>query len=835
MADYSFHFRGAPSKKSDDGGFGGFGGLLAPVKLLENLGTDVYETATGLPAGVYHLATTDPRETLPAVLKGMYQTWKPLVEGHPIAFAEQTFEHPLAPILDVAALFTGGATLAGKTAIKLADAGVVAEGSRTARLAKYASEPGKMVYSDVPGRTGRLKTVEAAKAGPRRDIIGQTQIGVAQRARQEFVHSFAQKVGGLFAQTPYEAKFARDFGEGVVAAQSTLGYYHNLVERVFDTHSGIAKTNMVRKMGKAYTKNDELHAFQSGNLVPLEEYIAGATKGGIYDPRLYGVMAKDERIFRDRAAIDHTTGEVMKTGNGRIVKRKFGSGSIDDVQHDFGRLMGRRIIDHNPEHMRIMTGGEFMKRHGLDLRSGLNPTQKYVALLHKPSRYALGESVGAGMNMAQKFFQKGTFAWKTILLAGSPFRYGFNNFFGNGVLTAMNHPSAILGMREAWRQIHGADGVKELDRELEHIYQTGEMGNWFRKYHGPQAGQGLYHSAGVTSSGKLRASHYEKVMQGGEAFAGKTRTSRALKRYSSGVFGFVGRYAETSYRAMIAQKVYLKDPRVQKAMEDIRKSDPGMASEAVIDKAIDRVARRNPDLVSYVDKQVEDTMGNYFSLMGPERTTRRYVSPFYTWQRHILRAGTKMALDRPGRTAIAAQIGQDGWDISEEWLGENVPDWMKSYIPGLDLPGLNKGDVPRTPLINTQGMNPFSQLGEEGNALRAALGVVSGSPDAPTLGETFGGLLNPGLQAGIQGLTNTNMLTGAPISSRDALLSPLTNLPQYQFLQRGVAPTEYKQPTLFSKTPEETFYSWLGIPAKEAYLTRARQLGIEQARKEARG
>jgi len=312
----------------------------------------------------------------------------------------------------------------------------------------------------------------------------------------------------------------------------------------------------------------------------------------------------------------------------------------------------------------------------------------------------------------------------------------------------------------------------------------------------------------------------------------KSETGRRLEKKASKVYGFVGKYAETSYRAAIASKLYLKNKEVQKMITENLEKHPTWSTERAMNDAILRFGRANPQFVKFVSKSVEDVMGNYFSLLAPERATRRYISPFYTWQRHILRNGTKMALDKPIRTAAAVNTGRQGFAASDEWLGENAPDWLRSYIPGFQAPGLDPGDVNRVSLLNTQGANPYSQLGEEFNTLRAGIGMLTGDESAPTMGETFGGLLNPAIQAGVQALTNKNMLTGAPIKSRDALLSPVTNLPHYQFFKRNLFPDQYKEPTMFGKTPAETFYGWLGIPLKDLWKQRAAELGIDAKRKE---
>lgn len=854
--------KSAPGSSSKDSGGGGFGGLLAPVKFVENLSKDVYETAIGTPAGLYKLAT-DPEEALKVTAEGIWNDWKPLATGHPGEWAHNFFNHPLGPILDVASIFTGGATAVGKGASAIAKAGeagavrsaakelgIEAEkrvGPRGApkyvanridsveqaardsfrtnttvgKLADFHNNPGTLVYKDVPGRAGRRGTLDQVAA--QADIEMPTAIGTAQRLRQETIHTLAQKMGGRFAQTPYEVHAARQFGEGVVAVQSTLGLYDHLLNRLYDTKTGLFRTGQVQRMYDEYENNIISHADKNNLIVPIEEFAAGAVKGGKWEPRMWGGLSTRQHILKDRAYVG---------ADGKLAKRKafrHGKGlsleqNLHYVKDDFAHI-GRRF-----------TSGETRAIDGAKLNGLLGvekytPGKQYAVVLHKPSNMALGRNVGEGLSTAGRMLTKGTYMWKMALLPTSP-RFFLNNFVGNGAMAVFAHPASVLAIREAWRQIHGDKSVATLDRQLESLAEGQGLNNWFRQLHGDQAGQGLYHSAGISASPKTRQGQYAAAMGERPVSMLKTATGRKLEAKAAKVYGFVGKYAETSYRAAIASKLYLKNHEVQKMIADNLEKHPEWATERAMNDAILRFGRANPQYVKFVSKSVEDVMGNYFSLLGPERTTRRYISPFYTWQRHILRNGTKMALDKPIRTTAAVSLGRTGFAASDEWLGENAPDWLRSYIPGFQAPGLDPGDVNRVSLVNTQGANPYSQLGEEFNTLRAGLGAITGDESAPTLGETFGGLLNPGIQAGVQALTNKNMLTGAPISSGDALTSPITNLPHYQFFKRSLFPDQYKEPTMFGKTPAETFYGWLGIPLKDLWKQRAAELGIEAKRKE---
>jgi hypothetical protein len=81
----------------------GGGGALGFVK---NLVKDVGDAARGTPEGLVQLAT-HPVRTAENVGKQTWQDWSPLFHGHVGQFAHQVYDHPLAPMLDIATAFTG--------------------------------------------------------------------------------------------------------------------------------------------------------------------------------------------------------------------------------------------------------------------------------------------------------------------------------------------------------------------------------------------------------------------------------------------------------------------------------------------------------------------------------------------------------------------------------------------------------------------------------------------------------------------------------------------------------------------------------------------------------
>jgi hypothetical protein len=127
----------APAKSSKSGGF--LHALGAPAKFAGHLAEDIGHTAMGLGPGLVQ-TVSHPIRSIEEMGKSSWQDWSPLFHGHVGQWAHNFYAHPLAPILDIAAVagiaaapFTGGASLALDTA----DAGF-REASFIGKLGKAA-------------------------------------------------------------------------------------------------------------------------------------------------------------------------------------------------------------------------------------------------------------------------------------------------------------------------------------------------------------------------------------------------------------------------------------------------------------------------------------------------------------------------------------------------------------------------------------------------------------------------------------------------------------------------------------------------------------------------
>ena len=145
MAGYGFggssgygSFSGAPAVKHGGGGAFGF---------VKNLGNDIKGAVEGFPAGVVHLAE-HPVGSLEQMGRATWSTWSPLFHGQFTKFGQGVYQHPLAPILDIASVLSLGIGTAARVGAGMdalaatsaeADAGLMA--GKGAQVARAVTSP----------------------------------------------------------------------------------------------------------------------------------------------------------------------------------------------------------------------------------------------------------------------------------------------------------------------------------------------------------------------------------------------------------------------------------------------------------------------------------------------------------------------------------------------------------------------------------------------------------------------------------------------------------------------------------------------------------------------
>ena len=118
------------------------GGSHGVFGLVKNLGNDIKGAVEGFPAGVVHFAE-HPLGSVEQMGKATWSTWSPLFHGQFTKFGQGIYQHPLAPILDIASIFSLGVGTAARVGAGMdalgaasaeADAGLMAgTGAQVAR------------------------------------------------------------------------------------------------------------------------------------------------------------------------------------------------------------------------------------------------------------------------------------------------------------------------------------------------------------------------------------------------------------------------------------------------------------------------------------------------------------------------------------------------------------------------------------------------------------------------------------------------------------------------------------------------------------------------------
>lgn len=792
------------SQPKGDGGFG-IGDLIkAPFEVTGNLAKDIGQATLGFFPGVYK-AIKDPIESAKLIGESYKDMYGPLASGDFKQFGQNLYDHPLGPILDVLTVATLGAGGVAKVPATLGKVGVqVSEKSTLGRIGTYAQRE-RLTAIDRPGAPGRLRKFEEDKRGkprdpddpwnvPREEQYFWTSKNPFTKARQKWSHGIAEKLATRgnprLAQMAYERRWLGNLAGNMSAMEYMLGDLVRL-QRAMDN----ASTNPQKRatLNRDYLKFNYGNADQHGRLIPVSDITNGKV-----NTKVLRYLVNEKDIYKKGPA-----GRAAYAGDSATVVQNF-------------EKLGKTLSTTQLKRARI---------YDID---GV----PHVKALHRASARRIGVEAANTANMALKLYYRSTTAWKAIVLGLAP-RFVVNNTVGGALMhTADNMGNhAVFGLTQAWRHIYGDEKTAaKLEQALK---QEGFLreNSWMLSNYGDQLGQGFYYSAGPNRTAQGRLTETAKLR--GEADV-QTQT---LQKVTDPTFKFTSKIERWLRASAIISNVR-GHPLIQAEMKRLKRYPKW--KKARTEDLFNHVARdmhkRHPEISRQVAQDVEQTMGNYAALSGKERAIRA-ADPFYLWQRHIVKHGTHMALDRPGRTSLAVQIGNMGADFAQEGLGGEVPDFMQAFIPG------SEGPENRILSLSTQGMNPYSTIGEL--ATGAAAFLPGEQEGQKTLGEGIGPLMNPFLTAGIEEITGTSLLTGQPRYSREGsqtdafldqigplgrmLASPVAKLPHVTLAESIFDPPEYKTETLYAKTPQEYLLALMGVPFKWVNPDAAQRLARQQA------
>jgi hypothetical protein len=428
----------------------------------------------------------------------------------------------------------------------------------------------------------------------------------------------------------------------------------------------------------------------------------------------------------------------------------------------------------------------------------------------------LVHETASSSKLMRMIYDKPTRVWKWSILATRP-AFVVNNVVGNLAMTLSSlGPGAFArGLIDATRNFHGPEAANKLATDMDRMAgrAAGRSGDSTSKWYM------MLHQEGFGYEAKSILSQAEKLKKKG---APKSAV-KALSMAEQGLFPITHKIAERGLRRISADRFLRQSPEVQELLK----------SGKSFDEAVD-IASRDAGFRSRIEHQVEDILGQYHYLSPAEQTIRKAI-PFYTWDRAISRHVYHLGLDRPTRAAVMAQVGYQGVDTTEKFLGE-VPKFMKGVVPGEVL-----GKIPvvggEGKVLSTQGLNPYSTFPDVVDSVR---GLAQGDVSSR---EVVSPHLNPYVAGAIETITGQSLLSGAKLQegrgglAAKTLASVVTKHPYYKLeetLRHGEdkpkphATTGKVTPFLYRKDAKTQIAALLGVPVKELNKQRALELGRKE-------
>jgi hypothetical protein len=753
--------------------------------LIKNFGHDVADAVTALPTGLV-MTAEHPIRSGKLMARATWQDWKPLAEGHPVQFLHQTYDHPLAPLLDVASVFSAGAGISAKIGAGLSEAGM------GGRLAESAAALGR--------RTSRV--VEDTRAA---------DTGVA---RVPMMKHYGSNAGSnLRRQLANRALLHLEPHLPAWFKQSERqGRLYEKLANVEKAHRGLA---LRESMSGAMTA----HNFQ----------IQAAVKAGhaLEDPSIQHILQP----------------EILNWNHEGIKLHAFDHPADQPLHHEFAYLGKDGIVKPKLAYRKGETMAQRMETLGREVTvdkpqaAHLGRKPGTVLVVRRGVLHDLGNEGKNSAHFLTKLYQNPVKIWKRVQVGYAP-RVVTNNAVGNWTMYAMRqagHGSA-RGVLDAVRYAHGDRAAMTAFKEMhKHVLDTQgvEASAKFTAMAHPALAHtvdeaaltkafGAHAAKAVARPANWRKKHFADEL--GNTFgnvleadqnAGKFKTA-----YQRGLYPLVHRIADKPVREAALSSFLRKSPEVKSFL----KTHPGTS----IDSAIDQVLTKHPDLRGAAVEHVRSIAGDYVAKNAAEHLVQNIV-PFYLWDKHIVKHFSNLVKDKPGRVAMMQQLSQMGGQERDKMLGK-IPDFLSSALP-LSLFGMHDHNG-RTPLLLTNGLNPYST---EGDLAKTALGLTTGN--GATTGSDVAGQINPILRGVVEQLSGHKLGSQAPASTLGGVLpsvlaNTVTGTTYGTLIKRAiegtpkpkVQPNGTSKPFLYEKTPQESVAGLFGIPVKNVSLPAAAAL-----------
>jgi len=838
-----------------------FGKIVhAPMGLLQNFATDVKNFAFGLPSGLV-MTAEHPIRSAEDIGKMAWHDWSPWFKGgfhawtgayaaaigqegfakkqfqmagHDFAkFGKQTYEHPLAPLLDIATVFSAGAGAVGKiskvtTSAAFAKAMAKEEAAAVTRgLEKIKAPSGTVIpvkgtpeWDHLVKQGGGINTARVEAGLTNWQKFGRPQsVALHGRGADAGITLYKKLPSNPWARANIQAK--RAIGHRMARAMPNWWGETSPIRDL----SAEGEFNRLAAKNKSY--HDAAHITKAAGAMQITRML-DAGHAIINDPHSAAQYLHEHA--RPQLEARATPYQVVADTAKKVNKK---TGKITHLQAPHGWSFLKKDPEQVPAALfKENTAAEF-HRYSKDKFGALNTTTKMekVDNLHRDAEGNLRMVRTSGVERYNdEFHQSGKFVemmvkkptniWKRLVLAPAP-RYFLNNAVGNlAMYLFTSNVHAVRALVEGWRNIHGEKVAtrhmlaadKILHKHLGPGYDVIEnhLGATFKQ---GTAGEQIR----TLDDAKLARSKRKAAKGGQGELHYQTGARRALSTLGKGFLPITHEVAERSLRRSVSYGLLKAQPEVRLLMKQ------GKSFNQAADLML-----HDPAFHTRIMESTNDVLGDYHHLSPFEQQIRNFV-PFYTWLRAINRHTGHLALEHPGRAAALTYAGQLGIEKTKEVLGD-LPDFLKVAMP-LELLGFHHNPNSRAGIISTQGLNPYASVPQAIDVLNMLV-TGRGRPN-----EAMAQILGPLPAGAIEFTTGQSLLSGKKIKSRGGLISSIginqfleTPLPRLYEAAAGGTKTTNKagQPTLYKSDFKTALAAFLGVPVKEMSTEAAYNLALRE-------
>lgn len=788
----------APAPPAKSGGHHSLFGKIfhGAVGVTTHLGTDVKDAAVGIPAGIVQTAE-HPIHSVKAMAAATWHDWSPLFHGDVKKFAHQTYEHPLAPLLDIATVFSAGVGGAARGAAALDEAGMAGKSLKAVADLRKASkvsvrDMGRIAKGETP-RPALVKTYgRSAGSNARRALVNKALKNLESHGRVPKGFTESARMGRQYNRLHY----------------IDLAHRHAAMNKTIDTLMGA---------GKLAGDPGVQHIIQphvlSQNYWQMRKF-AHAIDAKSEIPAGY-IPVKE---MTDPAMFDAIPGTSLETRLKNFANPKTHGSFVTNSKADAAKVAGGKKILIVPHHTLKALGHE-----------GAESTKALRKFAHSPVTWWKRVQVGYAPRVITNNVM-GNWAMYAVRTMGSG--------GGRAIVDAVRHAHGEAAAMKAFKEMH-SDIVKTQGAEagahftaLAHPHMIDAPNiSAIEKTYGKRVAQA------VTSNPNWVSKHFKSEL--GSTF-GNVLTdgekSRESKIIQQGLYPIVHRVADRPVRVAALYHFMRSAPEVKGFL----KTHPGVK----LDEAISKVLDKNPNaLRERAEAHVRSIAGDYSTLSPRERVMQNFV-PFYLWDKHIVKHVANMANERPGALDALARTGDQGTVEGKKMLGD-VPGFMQGALP-LSMLGIHADSKGRKGLLMTTGLNPYHTVADLAQALTAAVtrhDATSGADAASNLSPLITGI--------VEQLSGHKIGTQAPAQSHGGVIpSVLANTALGTtyggLIQKALGggkftpkpgtrtsshPFGNPQPTLYDHSTDSAVSSLFGLPIREANLTRAKQMSDQETGK----